>query len=560
MSKSEPPQAKTSPIVPGYQLDRYEMLSPIAEGGMASVWVARLRGKRGFEKLVAIKTILPKYAQDPRFERMFLDEAALASRIEHNNVAQVLDLGEEHEVLYLAMELVDGDALSKLLRVVDKKGQKIPTGIVLRILADTCGGLHAAHEVRGRDGGLLNVVHRDVSPQNILITMGGVAKLIDFGIAKARDRVSEDTSEGMLKGKIHFMAPEQALGRKIDRRADIFAVGAILYFILSGKPPYAGENEIASLFLLSSGRPPLPLPASVHPAVSEVLKRALAHDPEVRFATAEQMQAALEAAMVTAGLATTTATVSAFVQEHMADRARRRKEGMDMALSAAAQREKVARILEKAGHDSASGHGVTGAGVSGAASSGPVSSVEATYATVLLGPPSRDPARDLLRDAARESQSEPSQATLGSASAMASPVPEEGEFPTPRKFGALVAAVVAIPAIAVAVGLAVHSGNRPRAVAGPPPVTANVVSRPSIPPVPSDTPSASAPAPDWTASPPATGEPSGEPSSKPVADVPSAPVIPWPNPKRPVVTTAPPVTPKPPTSSGSTRVRVNDGF
>ncbi len=119
---------RPSPITPGYKLDRYEMLCPIAEGGMASVWVARLRGKRGFEKLVAIKTILPKFAQDARFQRMFLDEAGLAARIEHVNVAQVLDLGEEHDVLYLSMELVDGDALSKLLRQVQKKGLEIPPG------------------------------------------------------------------------------------------------------------------------------------------------------------------------------------------------------------------------------------------------------------------------------------------------------------------------------------------------------------------------------------------------------------------------------------------------
>ena len=356
MASSDYPP-RPSPIAPGYKLDRYEMLCPIAEGGMASVWIARLRGKRGFEKVVAIKTILPKYAQDARFQRMFLDEAGLAARIEHVNVAQVLDLGEEHDVLYLSMELVDGDALSKLLRVVQKKGLEIPPGIVLRILADTCGGLHAAHEVRGRDGELLNVVHRDVSPQNILVTMHGVAKLIDFGIAKARDRLSEDTSEGMLKGKIQFMAPEQAIGGVIDRRADIFAVGAIIYFLLSGKPPFAGETEAASLFRLSSRRPPLPLPPSVHPAVNAVVMKALAREPDARYATAADLQTAIEAAMVEAGLATTTAMVAAFVGEHMADRAKRRKEGLDLALSAAAHREKVAKMLEKAGAESSPGLG-----------------------------------------------------------------------------------------------------------------------------------------------------------------------------------------------------------
>ncbi len=537
---------------------------------MASVWVARLRGKRGFEKLVAIKTILPKYAQDPRFERMFLDEAGLAARIEHNNVAQVLDLGEEHEVLYLTMELVDGDSLSKLLRVVDKKKLKIPTGVILRILADTCGGLHAAHEVRGRDGELLNVVHRDISPQNILVTMGGVAKLIDFGIAKARDRVSEDTSEGMLKGKIHFMAPEQALSKGVDRRADVWAVGAILYFLLAGKPPFAGENELASLFLLSSGRPPLPLPPTVHPAVSAVVKRALSHDLDKRYATAADLQAALEEAMVSANLVTTTANVAAFVQEHMADRARRRKEGMDLALSAAAQREKVASMLEKAGHDSSSGHGQPGT------ASGAIAAVDATYATVLLGPASR---RDIQpAPSTREPTSETSSATLGAAAAMASPVPED-VLPRPRKFGLLVAVLVAVPAIAVGIGLAARPSSKAKAAASPPPTvttvttvtTATVPGTASIPPVP-PVPSAGA----GDAAPAGSASSSGLASSAPsvgatttattaptapalaatvkVLSKPAAPAGPGAQsrPSRPVTPAA--------TSGTPVKTRVNDGF
>src|SRR5487761_2463389 len=147
-------------LAPGYKLDRYELLCPIAEGGMASVWVARQRGKHGFEKLVAIKTILPAFATDPRFQEMFLDEARIASRIEHPNVTQILDLGEEHEVLYLAMEYVDGDALSRLNHACLKEGMKIPPGILLRVLADTCAGLHEAHEMMDSSGMPLEVVHR----------------------------------------------------------------------------------------------------------------------------------------------------------------------------------------------------------------------------------------------------------------------------------------------------------------------------------------------------------------------------------------------------------------
>src|SRR5450432_667070 len=196
-----------SPLAPGYKLDRYELLCPIAEGGMASVWVARQRGKHGFEKLVAIKTILPKFAADVRFQEMFLDEARIASRIEHANVAQIFDLGEENEILYLVMEYVEGDALSKLNRACQRSGIRIPTGVILRVLSDTCAGLHEAHEMRDGSGRPLEIVHRDVSPHNILVSTRGTAKLIDFGIATARSRAGAETSSGVLKGKIQYMAP-----------------------------------------------------------------------------------------------------------------------------------------------------------------------------------------------------------------------------------------------------------------------------------------------------------------------------------------------------------------
>src|SRR5580693_1915746 len=157
----------------GYRLDRYELLCPIASGGMATVWLARLRGKRGFEKLFAVKTIRTELVDDPRFEEMFLDEARIASGIQHPNVAQILDLGEQDNVLFIVMEWVDGDSLAKIRKLVAKGGGKIPTGIALRVLADACAGLHAAHELRDDNGQPLEVVHRDVSPQNILVGTAG---------------------------------------------------------------------------------------------------------------------------------------------------------------------------------------------------------------------------------------------------------------------------------------------------------------------------------------------------------------------------------------------------
>jgi serine/threonine-protein kinase len=332
-------------LAPGYKLDRYELLCPIAEGGMASVWVARQRGKHGFEKLVAIKTILPKFAADIRFQEMFLDEARIAARIEHMNVAQILDLGEEHEILYLAMEYVDGDAISKLNRACQKKGVKIPTGIVLRVMADTCAGLHEAHELKDPNGRLLEIVHRDVSPHNVLVSTKGIAKLIDFGIAKARSRVGTDTNSGVLKGKIQYMAPEQALGRPVDRRADVWAVGAIIYHMLAGKPPYEGDNQLATLHLLGSGRPPVPLPPGIHPSIAGVVRKALAHAPENRYATASELREAIEDAMIEAMVPTNAGDVASFSAEHLADRADRRKQAIDIALAAAAERKRVEDLL-----------------------------------------------------------------------------------------------------------------------------------------------------------------------------------------------------------------------
>jgi serine/threonine-protein kinase len=353
MSSTPPP----SPLVPGFRLDRYELICPIAEGGMASVWIARQTGRHGFQKLVAVKTILPKYAADARFQRMFQDEARIASRIEHVNVAQILDVGEQHEVTYLVMEYVDGDALSRLDRALEKKGARIPVGVALRIMADVCGGLHAAHELHDAAGHSLGVVHRDVSPQNVLVSTIGVAKLIDFGIAKARDRAVNDTRSDQLKGKVAYMAPEQALGGAIDRRADVWAVGAVLYHLLGGKPPFEGDNAVQKLFALAKGTPPAPLPDTVPAPVAAVVSRALSHRAHDRFETAAAMQQALERAMVEVGASTTTTAVAEFLQSHVSDRAQKRRESIALGLKAADEREKVSAIMQSNAADSAPGSG-----------------------------------------------------------------------------------------------------------------------------------------------------------------------------------------------------------
>ena len=216
-------------LSPGVRVDRYEMVTPIGEGGMATVWVARQHGKHGFQKIVAFKSILTRYAENANFRAMLLDEARIASHIEHPNVCQILDVGEEGDLLYLVLEYVDGDALSSIHYHLSQQGQVFPLPIALRIGEEVCAGLHAAHELRDADGHPLGVVHRDVSPQNILLGVRGDVKVIDFGIALARDRMTEETSHGSLKGKVNYMPPEQADGRRLDGRADaaVIALGSI---------------------------------------------------------------------------------------------------------------------------------------------------------------------------------------------------------------------------------------------------------------------------------------------------------------------------------------------
>jgi len=335
-----------SNLYPGQRLGRYELLCPVAQGGMAQVWVARMQGGLGFERLVAIKAILAQHALDPRFQAMFLDEARIVSGIRHPNVAQIVDLGEQGDVLYHVLEWVDGDSVSSLRRLVHGKSEKIPLGIVLRIVSDSCAGLHAAHELKNEMGEPLGVVHRDVSPANVLVSCSGEIKVIDFGVAKALDRMTEETSAGVLKGKVSYMAPEQAMGKRIDRRADVWACGVMLYQLLSGRVPYDAENQIATLHLLIKGMPPNPL-KGVPEDVAEIVYTALSYTPDGRFATADEMHRAVEAVLVARCGAVTATDVATFVGEKLADRIAKRKKTIDRALKAAEERSQIADEFER---------------------------------------------------------------------------------------------------------------------------------------------------------------------------------------------------------------------
>ena len=331
-------EATESVLRAGYRLDRYELLCPIASGGMATVWLARLRGKRGFEKLFAIKTIRTELVDDPRFQEMFLDEARIASGIQHPNVAQILDLGEQEDVLFIVMEWVDGDSLAKIRRLLAKRDAKLPLGVVLRVMADACGGLHAAHELRDERGARLEIVHRDVSPHNILVASSGAVKVIDFGIAKAQNRLQGETRTGIVKGKVQYMAPEQVKkGALVDRRADVWSLGICLHELVAGNLPYGGEDEVGVIRMLMSDEAPTISPDIPEP-IARVLERSMVVDPDDRFPTAAGMQRAVETAMKELGVSASGEDIAAFLRSELPEPARRRRDAVGKAIDEARER------------------------------------------------------------------------------------------------------------------------------------------------------------------------------------------------------------------------------
>lgn len=333
-----------SSIDVGSTFDAYEILALLARGGMANVWLARQRMKHGLETLVAIKTVLPEFSMDPKFQTMFLDEARIACRIDHPNVARLLDVGEAFGHSYIVMEYVGGESLSRLRRVFARANEMLPLALALRVIADLCAGLHAAHELVGSDGQLLHVVHRDVSPQNLLLGDSGVVKLIDFGVAKARGRLGAETSAGFAKGKARYMAPEQASGLAVDRRADVFAAGAVLYELLVGRSPMDGPNDMAVLKNLVGDAPVEPLPASVPGPVRALVARALEKAPEARFPTAAAMRDAIEEAMSQLGLRASTGEIERVLRENLAERIAERRQAIEQAMRAADARAVGSRV------------------------------------------------------------------------------------------------------------------------------------------------------------------------------------------------------------------------
>jgi serine/threonine-protein kinase len=313
--------------IAGQTLGRYELLVPIAKGGMAQVWAARLRGSRGFQKIFAIKTILAGAIDDSRMERMFLQEATLASQIHHPNVVTTIELGEDEGILYLVMEWVDGESLKFIMSRAAQRGN-LPLPIAVNLVGQACKGLHAAHDLRDESGTPIGVVHRDVSAQNVLVTYSGNAKLVDFGIAKATASSAGVTQAGEIKGKFAYMAPEQVTGDVVDRRTDIFGMGVILYLLTTGRHPFKGVHTAETLQNICSKRPPRAPSAIIPgypPELEAVVLTSLAKDPNDRWPTANDMLSALERAMPQSLDGSFEVQVADYMNELLGDRVRERR-------------------------------------------------------------------------------------------------------------------------------------------------------------------------------------------------------------------------------------------
>ncbi len=304
-------------------LGKYRLIAELGHGGMAQVFLALARGPAGFNKLAVIKQIREQLADDPEFLTMFLDEARLAARLNHPNVVQTNEVGEDGKRYFICMEYLEGQPLNRIIQRVGRDNG-IPLGLQLRVLCEALAGLHHAHELTDYDGTPLQVVHRDVTPHNVFVTYAGQVKVVDFGIAKALSQ-SAETKAGVLKGKVAYMAPEQARGDKVDRRADIFSVGVMMWEALVGRRMFKGLTDVVIIQKIVNGQ--LQSPRSANPAVDEkldaVCMKALAHNRDERYETAADFQAAIEQALEGIGDRSNLRDAGKLIQQHFeAERAR----------------------------------------------------------------------------------------------------------------------------------------------------------------------------------------------------------------------------------------------
>jgi eukaryotic-like serine/threonine-protein kinase len=334
---------------PGGVEDRYRSLFVIGRGGMGTVEVALEQGAEGFERVVALKRLLPEGARDSRHKEMFLREARLAALLAHPNVVHAFAFGEIYGELFIAMEYVEGEPLSDVLRTARDRDCGLAPGLVAFVLAEVCDGLHAAHELRDKEGQPLHVVHRDVSPHNVMIAYDGQVKLLDFGVAKF-EAGGNETRTGEVKGKMAYMSPEQALGEKLDRRSDLFSIGAVLFECVTGRRMWGSGTDLEVMRRLALETPPR-LDDTIAPpprALVDLHARLVARDPEARPATAQDVANELRAFAFASVPAPDTETVRSLMRVLFERQARGRQDQLTDSLrqAAPARAEELRRGLD----------------------------------------------------------------------------------------------------------------------------------------------------------------------------------------------------------------------
>ncbi|MCA9669037.1 MAG: phosphate/phosphite/phosphonate ABC transporter substrate-binding protein [Myxococcales bacterium] len=311
---------------------KFELLTRLARGGMAEIFVARQRGDGGFQRLVVVKRILPHLSDEPRFVEMFLEEARIAALLDHPNVIPIYDVDREGDSYYIAMPYVAGLPLVKVMAESSARGFGLPLEVTCNVMAQALAGLHYAHERVGLDGLPLSLVHRDVSPSNLLVSEQGRVLLLDFGIAKARGAAQRLTETGSLKGKLSYMSPEQGAGEPLDRRSDLFSLGIIFFEMAVGRRLFARKTDFLTAKAISEEEVPDPEASGVPGPIAAVIRRALARDRDARFATARAMREAVIAASAELDLDDPTAGVATFLHGRLGDLLAQRRDEIQAAV------------------------------------------------------------------------------------------------------------------------------------------------------------------------------------------------------------------------------------
>jgi serine/threonine protein kinase len=324
---------------PGAHLGRYRLLAPLASGGMAHVWAAKPEGRIGFSRTVALKVVRTEYSEDAEYTRMLIDEATVAGAIHHPNVCELYELDEDKGMLFMVMEWVAGDSLAGLMhRPANAEAlpypfagvalEPVPYSVAARVVADACAGVHAAHQATDQEGNPLNIVHRDISPPNILVSLEGQVKVSDFGIAKARYQLHARTRTGEVKGKFAYIPPEQIIGKGVTCRADVYALGCVLYVATLGLRPFGSGPSAMPKILQGDYKRPSELLPSYPEGLEKIIVQAVSKKQEERHSTAEELRLALEAWLSESQVVVTPADVARVVRERLDETKRRTIDGL----------------------------------------------------------------------------------------------------------------------------------------------------------------------------------------------------------------------------------------